>query len=154
MGRFYFGQIAGKFWVGVQDSNDASSFGVEPEFKDHYCYTCGCEGFEAHSHEADEYDGECEDCNCDFVETVETNEDEFDYYFDYSNVEYIQEVLDDIKLKIPDIEIPTFNKDDSYEYDVSWVKDELSVLKARWYLGQQILACIADEGECSFTCEC
>lgn len=29
MGRYYSGDIEGKFWFGVQDSNDANHFGVE-----------------------------------------------------------------------------------------------------------------------------
>jgi len=35
MGRYYSGDIEGKFWFGVQDSNDASFFGgeeLEPHF--------------------------------------------------------------------------------------------------------------------------
>jgi hypothetical protein len=29
MGRYYHGDIEGKFWFGVQSSNDAEYFGVE-----------------------------------------------------------------------------------------------------------------------------
>lgn len=32
MGRYYSGDIEGKFWVGVQDSNDADFFGVTGDF--------------------------------------------------------------------------------------------------------------------------
>ena len=32
MGRFYHGDIEGKFWVGVQSSDDADFFGVEGEY--------------------------------------------------------------------------------------------------------------------------
>ena len=29
MGRYYSGDIEGKFWFGIQESNDADNFGVE-----------------------------------------------------------------------------------------------------------------------------
>jgi len=39
MGRYYSGDIEGKFWFGVQSSNDADFFGVEgcePSYIDYY----------------------------------------------------------------------------------------------------------------------
>lgn len=39
MGRYYEGDISGKFWFGVQDSQDASFFGVEyhePQYIEYY----------------------------------------------------------------------------------------------------------------------
>lgn len=39
MGRYYTGDINGKFWFGVQDSNDASFFGgeeIEPNYITYY----------------------------------------------------------------------------------------------------------------------
>ena len=47
MGRFYTGQISGKFWVTIQNSDDASHFGVD--YKEDICYyICNCpyEGLE------------------------------------------------------------------------------------------------------------
>jgi hypothetical protein len=41
MGRWYFGDIAGKCWFGVQDSNDASNFGVE-HTEEYSFHGCGC----------------------------------------------------------------------------------------------------------------
>ena len=41
MGRFYFGQICGKFWVGIQDSYDAKHFGVDAQDV-LYFYACYC----------------------------------------------------------------------------------------------------------------
>jgi hypothetical protein len=41
MGRYYHGQITGKFWFGIQSSDDATYFGVH--FQPVYCfYSCGC----------------------------------------------------------------------------------------------------------------
>lgn len=42
MGRFYNGQISGKFWLGIQDSDDANHFGVKCQLL-YYFYECGCE---------------------------------------------------------------------------------------------------------------
>jgi len=44
MGRYYSGSIAGKFWFGVQDSDDATKFGGKL-IKDYQylCCTCGVE---------------------------------------------------------------------------------------------------------------
>ena len=39
MGRYYSGDINGKFWFGVQSSNDASFFGgeeIEPQYIEYY----------------------------------------------------------------------------------------------------------------------
>ena len=42
MGRYYYGQISGKFWFGVQSSDDASYFGLEHNDTSKY-YVCQCE---------------------------------------------------------------------------------------------------------------
>jgi hypothetical protein len=41
MGRFYSGDISGKFWVGVQSSYDADNFGVKSKKLFNY-FVCGC----------------------------------------------------------------------------------------------------------------
>jgi hypothetical protein len=42
MGRYYSGSISGKFWFAIQDSDDASNFGVEHKYL-YYYHVCGCE---------------------------------------------------------------------------------------------------------------
>ena len=42
MGRYYFGQISGKFWFGFQNSDDASYFGVNYKHVRNF-YVCCCE---------------------------------------------------------------------------------------------------------------
>ena len=43
MGRFYSGDIHGKFWFGIQDSNDINNL-VTSEFIIGYCWKeCNCE---------------------------------------------------------------------------------------------------------------
>ena len=50
MGRYYTGQISGKFWFGIQDSTDADFFGTE--YSDVFSfYVCGCEYFTGESKE-------------------------------------------------------------------------------------------------------
>ena len=69
MGRFYYGDIKGKFWFGVQESEDASHFGVEAE--ENYCYlVCGCcyeEGDSyckaCYSSKEEHYEATKEDCD-------------------------------------------------------------------------------------------
>jgi len=41
MGRFYSGDISGKFWFGVQSSYDADNFGVKSKKLFNY-FVCGC----------------------------------------------------------------------------------------------------------------
>lgn len=41
MGRYYRGDINGKFWFGIQTSDDAAYLGVDPEHQYEY-YGCGC----------------------------------------------------------------------------------------------------------------
>ena len=45
MGRFYSGSVEGKMWIGVQDSDDATHFGVEPtdEYSFYGCQCCSTE---------------------------------------------------------------------------------------------------------------
>ena len=39
MGRFYYGDIEGKFWFGIQSSNDPEFFGLEEEKNEINYYT-------------------------------------------------------------------------------------------------------------------
>lgn len=44
MGRYYWGDIKGKFWFGIQDSNDAINFkAADNDFKYVWVGACGCE---------------------------------------------------------------------------------------------------------------
>lgn len=152
MGRYYNGQISGKFWFGVQASNDANNFGVEGTDEPNYKFTCGCEDFEDNGLHDDAYSGNCDTCHCEF----KCEDEEATYiafHFDEENIEDIQKVLDDIKNILPDIPMPIFDEDSDFEYEFIYDNNEHLELQARWCLGQQILACIVHLGECEFSCE-
>ena len=129
MGREYKGDIEGKMWVTVQPSNDADNFGVygepfEPLGDLHY--------FFAEDNE-DEINKELARCR----EVIGTESLEImDRYYKEHRTESHQAV-DDLKSKIGNTE---YKKLEEYY--------------ARIELGEQILACIRDNDECSFSVEC
>lgn len=149
MGRYYTGQISGKFWFGVQDSNDAIAFNVESTDEPNYKYTCKCEDFEEYCLLDDVYSGECETCGCDII-CEEEEATHIAFHFDEENVDDIQKVLNEIKVILPNIPMPIFNE---FEYEFNYDNKEHLELQSRWCLGNQILACIEQLGECDFSCE-
>jgi hypothetical protein len=71
MGRYYSGDIGGKFWFAIQDSCDAEYFGNEPE-EINVFYDCSC-----HVHN-DDLDNEklfCENCFQSYEEHMNVSED-------------------------------------------------------------------------------
>ena len=129
MGREYKGDIEGKMWVTVQPSNDADNFGVigepfEPLGDLHY--------FFAEDNE-DEINKELARCR----EVIGTESLEImDRYYKEHRTESHQAV-DDLMSRIGDTEYK-----------------KLKEYYARIELGEQILACIRDNDECSFSVEC
>ena len=126
MGREYKGDIDGKMWTAVQPSNDADNFGVigEPLGDLQYFFTEDNE---------DEINKELARCR----EVIGTdNLDIMDRYYKEHRTESHQAV-DDLKSKIGNTE---YKKLEEYY--------------ARIELGEQILACIRDNDECSFSVEC
>ena len=113
MGRFYHGSIEGKFWFGVQSSDDISNLvTITPEMQynwkschccaeidsnnteDNYCSTC-YESKEAHEESVIEEDGENED-NCLYYE-----EQSISYHLDkYSHYDELKKKMDVLKSKI------------------------------------------------------
>lgn len=164
MGRYYNGDIEGKFWFGVQSSTDADFFGVIHE--EVYYKKCGCEADERcdceeklHSHS--------EDCD----ESCKKEFDEASVYGEPSCVRY-QFVKRDIKDVKEGIEVCLIklgeykDKLDTYynkeDLDIT-IESYLDVSKERahklveWFarltLGQQILDCLNEKDRCFFTCE-
>jgi uncharacterized protein YdcH (DUF465 family) len=111
MGRFYGGDIEGKFWFGVQDSCDISNL-VDIEYTiGHIWKACGC------SARID--DKFCEDCYDNYDEHVLAVKEEYDdyeegdllyeegneiYYNLYKDWHYdeLTETLEQLKSKIPE----------------------------------------------------
>ena len=131
MGRYYQGDINGKFWFGVQDSTDANHFG-------------GSE-IELLDEETDdlmelEYFFEKED-----LETIN---------------EGIQTCIKDLgeyKQKLDEYfgKINSYNPDELAKHLGIDAKKYKTVMEsyARLHLGEQIKKCVEDQGECRFTAE-
>jgi len=139
MGRWYFGDIEGKFWFGVQASDDASNFGVdytEVIQWDCICKSCKCRFIEEHPDTCIQCKGECDktECEVSFIR----------YNFTSDHIDDIQIVLDDIKSQIPFQELT-----DEF---IESVDEEKQALLARWDLGMKILKCL-ENGSCQFDCE-
>lgn len=109
MGRFYSGDISGKFWVGIQQSDDISNL-VNYMPDDSYSWkTCGC------SLELDEEQGYCVDCFSSVEEHIQSAKDEDNYddnvlwcedqQFSYclKKYEHYQELLDSMQRLRTDI---------------------------------------------------
>ncbi len=60
MGRYYGGDIAGKFWFGIQSSDDAKHFGVEPTEQEKVYSGCERETYMPVGHVCENCDQTCE----------------------------------------------------------------------------------------------
>ena len=138
MGRYYSGDIEGKFWFGVQGSDDAIHFGGTADFIDG--------------------DGEVLD------EDETGGAVEMYFHFGQEDVESIKEgiqkCLDELGENHEKIE-KFFDEQDSYNDEILANALETSVPKtrsllehyARLGLGLKIENCVGENGECNFTAE-
>ena len=127
MGRYYNGDIEGKFWFGVQSSTDADYFGVQ-----------------GHTSHLNYYFQESD------KEAVKKGISDCERYLNSYNKNY--------KKKLDDF----FDKAETYNNEklmpilgTSSEKDIKRILEwyARLLLGEEILKCIEENGECSFEAE-
>jgi hypothetical protein len=124
MGRYYSGDIEGKFWFGVQSSNDASFFGgqeCEPGFIEYVFdkdrdYEKVCKGLERCRNELGDY------------------KEKLDAFFDETNL-YNDTMLAG-QLKLNEAEVRKL---------LEWY--------ARLELGEKIRQCLERKGICSFQAE-
>uniref|UniRef100_A0A6C0ETH1 Uncharacterized protein n=1 Tax=viral metagenome TaxID=1070528 RepID=A0A6C0ETH1_9ZZZZ len=176
MGRYYFGQISGKFWFGFQNSDDASYFGVNYKHVKNF-YSCSCEIEDTDNLAKEIY---CTDCYASFEEhkqamidedvelyddddsdsTWYTSDSEITYHFDASHIGMVEK-----KIKICEDLIGDYVNDSSYKiiddgdeitYDYTTPSNMIGTdieLIARLCLGKQILYCLRKNGECFFTAE-
>jgi|TARA_R100001443_G_C3292203_1_gene163138 hypothetical protein len=125
MGRYYEGDIDGKFWFGVQSSSDADYFGVEgttPGFLDYHFEEDDKDKVAVGISECKRYLGDYED--------------KLDKFFDDLDGGYNNEML----IKV----LGVFSE-----------KDVRRILEwyARLQLGQKIYDCIKEKGWCHFQAE-
>ena len=123
MGRYYNGDIEGKFWFAVQSSTDADFFGVvgsEPSYLDYYFSEDNLKDIEKGI-------SECKKELGDWKSKLDKFFKENDSY----NYKMIEEQLGLVESQARDL--------------LEWY--------ARLDLGTKILKCVQKNGECSFTAE-
>jgi hypothetical protein len=163
MGRYYSGEISGKFWFGIQDSNDADYFGVE--YKDVIIYyVCNC------YYDNDEtYCSSCYSSLEEHMQAIKEEEEITDKTWHISDNEIYYEFTEDhvnnVKEQIKVLEYIVGKHMNSYKiiddeneitYDYTIPdeinKDELGLI-ARLCLGKQILYCLEKNKNCLFYAE-
>ena len=125
MGRYYKGDIEGKFWFGVQSSTDAEFFGVtalEPTYVDFYFHK------DDNLKEIKEGIKACED-------KLGLFKAKLDEFFESHQMYNDKQLMEFLEIKDSSI----------LQTTLEWY--------ARLDLGEKILACVLDQGDCSFTAE-
>ena len=170
MGRYYLGDITGKFWFAIQDSYDPSCFGVEHEDR-HEFYVCSCY-VSLEDIDATKQDIYCEGCFSSYEEHIEAmkaddieetttwhkSESEVNYSFGESDLDKVKETIAGLEQRVGKyMESYTIQDDDddiqyTYELPKDVPKEEVSPI-ATLCLGKQIAYCLEKNGSCSFTAE-
>ena len=138
MGRWYHGNIHGKFWVGTQSSDAMENYGAVLQSPDDFQYKiCGCccdyqpqekdycEGcFNSYEDHIKEVRDECDDDS--ITECFEEDEQNGNWLYDKDMFEdqglpFIEEHKDLFNKYIESI---TFDEDNDYAYTLKWVKEE------------------------------
>ena len=124
MGRYYSGDIEGKFWFGVQPSNDADFFGQtgeEPNYLNYYF----------NEDDKDEIKKGIDKCK----QNLGKYETKINEFFDKHKEGYNDEMMEkELKIKTRKVK-------------------ELLTWYARKILGEKILKCVEEKGECNFEAE-
>ena len=125
MGRYYSGDIEGKFWFAVQSSNDVSFFGGEVSDPNYLSYYFGKEDIK----DLEEGIKKCKEELGDNLVKLEKFFSKAEMYSD-EDVEKVLEISDKDKVRSM----------------LQWF--------ARLGLGEKILNCVKENSECSFEAEC
>jgi hypothetical protein len=124
MGRYYNGDIEGKFAFGVQSSNAADQFGVTGYQPEHLEYSFEEEDIKAIEEGLNKIE-----------EELGLAKDELEIFFNKRNAYSTQDIKQETSLKTDEV-----------------ISKNLQ-LYADWELGKQILDCVKKTGYCSFTAE-
>jgi hypothetical protein len=124
MGRYYNGDIEGKFAFGVQSSNAADQFGVTGYQPEHLEYSFEEADIKAIEEGLDKIE-----------EELGLAKDELEIFFNKRNAYNTQDIKQETSLKTDEV-----------------ISKNLQ-LYADWELGKQILDCVKKTGCCSFTAE-
>jgi len=124
MGRYYSGDIEGKFWFAVQSSDDAEHFGVEGNHPEEieYCFE------EENIPDVKAGIKKCKDFLLGHEEKITSFFKEKDTYTDQELADYLHVTKQQAK--------------------------ELLTVYARLELGLKILKCLEENKSCYFTAEC
>ena len=175
MGRYYSGNIEGKFWFGTQSSDDATHFGVEPveQYEYYGCQCCATDNITEDDEENDTlFCRNCYESLEDHLEKTEEERIDNKTYYQGNEIYYDfqQNSLPSIKKEIKKLEkkvgkymehFKIIDKTEEaegihYEYhvpkEVTLKAGELELI-ARLCLGRQILFCVETYGGCSFHAE-
>jgi hypothetical protein len=166
MKRFYDGSIQGSFWYGIQNSDDASFFGVELNNKyycicdcivnnnDNYCKCC-FSSYEEHIESIKKK------YNIDYSHTFYISLKKISYTFTKNNINKLEEKIEELNIKtnkfIEKYEINNIGCEEIpiYKYEYKLCKDpkfkDLRLL-SRLFLGKLILYCIQQNDVCIFNC--
>jgi len=131
MGRYYHGDIEGKFWFAVQSSNDADFFGCEGEarFLNYYYH-------EGHLDQVKEGIKDCKSSLGEYKKHLDN------FFKTDGDKGYNEQMLIEYLNKNAKNGTHTEN---GVKFFLEWY--------ARLELGKEILKCIKDNGECSFEAE-
>jgi len=161
MGRYYRGDISGKFWFAVQCSLDASHFGEE--YTEVYeFYGCGC--VIEHINKVPNEKSYCEDCYSSFEEHYNDSPlDAAGTWFIANYVNYDFTDIDEVRKRVEFLEKRfgsrikkyTITDEDEITYDVETyhLSRRSAEYVARLCLGRQILYCLETKGRCTFVAE-
>ena len=168
MGRYYYGDISGKFWVAVQSSDDASYFGAEPEFQ-HEFYDCGCQ-IEIYEEEHPDLNDElyCHSC----FTSLEAHQEqaqvkqtwflrELSFHFNTDNATLLKKKINLLTRKVGQFMAGyTIEGEEEFTYTYTiptelnnTITSEQRTLIARLCLGKLIAHCLDKKGECCFFAE-
>jgi hypothetical protein len=131
MGRYYHGDIEGKFWFAVQSSNDADFFGCEGEarFLNYYYH-------EGHLDQVKEGIKDCKSSLGEYKKHLDN------FFKTDGDKGYNDQMLIEYRNKNAKNGTHTEN---GVKFFLEWY--------ARLELGKEILECIEENGECSFEAE-
>ena len=175
MGRWYYGDIHGKCWFGIQDSNDASNFGIEPT-EEYRFIGCGCL-YEPNNPYKLDINAYCKDCFSSYEDHIEGIKDYAEsvssenkktwnsgsciyYYFTEGDLDKVQEVVKELDEEVghylKNFTLHTDNGD-GITYNCDFTDKRVGKKKqekmARLCLGLQIIKSIEINGSCSFNVE-
>ena len=177
MGRYYNGTISGKFWFGVQSSQDLSNFKDE-NFEEpnelYYYYECGCTvecinyTYCANCYKSynDHYNAYLdnllyEDDKINIEENISYLTNIIEYNFDDTELPFIQNKLNELQQEIGMELISNLEykiNEDDLDYNINWdFIDENNIILnqkiARWCIGKQVENALIKLNYCNVLCE-